>query len=372
MYYQELSEKDKKQLNDLHELLTVNKEFCAGYTNNFEFDYSELYSFLSFGINNLGSPELTNRRMATHSIEREVISYFKELMHAPKNAFGYVTTGGTEGNFYSLTFAAKSLPNAIAVYSEHSHYSIPKILDLLKIPSIQINCDQTGEMNYNHLKEQLSRKQHHQVIVIATIGTTLTNAIDDIKEIKQSLQQCNISDFHIHADAAMYGMVLPFVSEPQAFRFDQGADSIAISGHKLIGGPIPSGIVLTKEKMPGRYVDVLKDHDLTISGSRNGITPLFIWYAIKRYGDNGFRKLISDSLEKAKKLTTQLQSENIQAWRNENALSVIIPKPSDKFLKKWLMPTNEVYGQIACLPKLSEKAMSNLISDLTKDKRLNG
>ena len=33
-------------------------------------------------------------------------------------------------------------------------------------------------------------------------------------------------------------MILPFVDDPQPFGFDSGIDSIAISGHKLIGSPI--------------------------------------------------------------------------------------------------------------------------------------
>jgi len=39
-------------------------------------------------------------------------------------------------------------------------------------------------------------------------------------------------------------MILPFVPHPQPWDFRAGIDSISISGHKMIGAPLPCGVVL--------------------------------------------------------------------------------------------------------------------------------
>ena len=74
--------------------------FFAGYPVNQNFDYSELYPLLAFASNNVGDPFGYSRyQLNTHETEREVVRMVSELMRLPpEEAWGYVTTGGTEGN----------------------------------------------------------------------------------------------------------------------------------------------------------------------------------------------------------------------------------------------------------------------------------
>lgn len=114
----------------------------------------------------------------------------------------------------------------------------------------------------------------------------MTGAIDDIEMIQKRLAQIGIMrrDYYIHADAALSGMILPFVDHPQAFTFAHGIDSICVSGHKMIGSPIPCGIVVAKRQNVERIsvdVDYISTRDQTISGSRNGHTVLLMWAAIR-------------------------------------------------------------------------------------------
>jgi hypothetical protein len=44
-----------------------------------------------------------------------------------------------------------------------------------------------------------------------------------------------------------YDEILPFVPDPQPYGFDEGSDSLAVSGHKLIDWPIPCRVVLTRK-----------------------------------------------------------------------------------------------------------------------------
>ena len=136
-------------------------------------------------------------------------------------------------------------------------------------------------------------------IILATIGTTMRGAVDDISAIRQIIDELDIGEHYIHADAALSGMILPYVDDPQPFGFDAGIDSISISGHKLIGAPLPCGIVLTRKHLVetlGRAVELVGVNDTTLSGSRNGLTPLMLWYAINRYGEREWRETVGGML----------------------------------------------------------------------------
>ena len=84
-------------------------------------------------------------------------------------------------------------------------------------------------------------------------------------------------------------MILPYVDDPQPFGFDAGINSISISGHKLMGAPLPCGIVVTRKHLVetlDRTIKLVGVNDTTLSGSRNGLTPLMLWYAINHHGED--------------------------------------------------------------------------------------
>ena len=60
------------------------------------------------------------------------------------------------------------------------------------------------------------------------------------------LDELAIENRYIHCDAALCGGYAAFLDPPPAWDFEDGADSIAISGHKFLGSPIPCGIVLAR------------------------------------------------------------------------------------------------------------------------------
>ena len=159
-------------------------------------------------------------------------------------------------------------------------------------------------MDYDDLYETIRINRDVPVIFMANIGTTMKGAVDDVRRVRDILDDLAVTDSYIHADAALSGMILPFVKEPQPCGFDAGFDSVAISGHKLIGSPLPCGVALTKRDYVARvarsveYVGVL---DTTLAGSRNALTPLMLWYAFRvlrpgrfpedRGGDDGGRRV---------------------------------------------------------------------------------
>jgi len=375
MYSRELNEGEKRKLRAIEAKIQHNSRFYAGYAPNTVFDYSELFPFLRYSFNNIGDPFFGNNPGGTHEFEREVLGFFAELLHAPETYVGYVCNGGTEGNLYGLYAARRRYPEGIVYYSSHSHYSIAKNLDLLRMEARELPALENGELDCGALTRALKEGGGRPAIVVVNVGTTVTGAVDDVEAIQASLAEAGVSEYFLHADAAFSGMVLPFVEEPQPFCFRSGIHSIAISGHKFIGAPFPCGVALIRENFfdaGGRMVDYISKPDTTLSGSRNGISPLFLWYAIQRQGAEGFRSIVREGLRKVEQAQALFARHDIPSWHHRNSLLLVFPALAPRLRQKWSIPCAYGYSSITALPKLTDEMLEELCEDLVKVRRGEG
>lgn len=362
-----MNQQEIDQLNTFLKKIQARSENYIGYPSGRGYDYSELYPFLNYMLNNVGDPFVESGDMHTKAFEREALSFFAEVFKAPvDNWWGYVTNGGSEGNLYALYVARELYPEGMVYYSEATHYSVQKNIHLLGLPSIVIRTQPNGEIDYEDLKETIGMHRHKPVIILANVGTTMTEAKDDVARIKAILKSYAIKSSYIHSDAALSGIYLGLLKEGN-FNFEQGADSIAISGHKFIGSPITCGIVLVKKNYKdriGRSIPYIGSLDTTITGSRNGITPLFLWYAIKKLGKQGLYNRAIECLELAQYAESELNKLGIKAWRNPNALTVVFPRPHLKICHKWQLASEGSISHLICMPGITKKHIDEFTSDM--------
>lgn len=368
----------KKELQELDALF---KEFrhaakhLFGYTISLLFNYSKLLRFLKFPINNIGDPysEPSYLRINTLSIEKKVVDRLADLFHAPKkDRWGYVTNGGTEGNLHSLYIARELYPKGIVFLSDQTHYSAIKSLRILRMPYFLIKSQLSGEINYELLEKAIQKHcKHKPPILFVNIGTTMKGAIDDLSQILKILSRLKIKQKYIHCDAAFYGMVLPFIPNlTKSFDFRAGIDSIVISGHKMIGSPIPCGVIITKESHVARIetaIEYVGINDRTVSGSRNGITPLFLWHELVSSRSSHFETRVAGCFEKASYIIEKFNAKGVKAWKNPYSLTIILPRPSEKLARKWQLP---VQGKMCCmiaLPQLTYKMIDKFIKEFVSD-----
>ena len=345
-----------------------------GYPGNLDFDYSLLLPFLRYSGNNIGDPfHQTNNDSNTHEMEREVIRNFADLMRLPRDqAWGYVTSGGTEGNMYGLYLARETFANGIVYFSQDTHYSVVKILRLLQTLSLMIKSQDSGEIDYEDLRETIRINRDVPVIFIANIGTTMKGAVDDVHKVRDILADLEVSNYYIHADAALSGMILPFVDEPQPYGFDSGIDSVAVSGHKMIGAPVPCGVVLTRRQYVSRIarsIEYIGTLDTTIAGSRSAFAPLMIWYAFQRHGLEGFRAMVARCLAVAEYAGERFNEVGVPAWRNSNSVTVVFPRPSDEIVRKWQIAPFQDIAHIITMPHVTEGLVDALVDDVAKGYR---
>ncbi len=340
-----------------------------GYPCSQDYDYPEIAPFLSFALNNVGDPFAESiYRENTFSFEREVVEFFQKHLRAPEGeTWGYMTAGGTEGNLYGLYLAREILPDGVVYYSEHTHYSATKIVHVLGVRSIMIRGRDDGEIDYDDLYETLKLHRDVPPIIFANIGTTMHGAVDDLDRIRAMFKDLALPRHYIHADAALSGMILPWLEDPQPFGFDAGIDSIAVSGHKFIGSPIPCGVVLSRRRhvdRVARSVEYVGCRDTTIAGSRNALTPLILWIAIQRRGEDGFRKRVRLSLDMAEYAIEKFKEAEIHAWRHKNSITVVIPRPGDDVIDRWQIAPSQNIAHIITMPHVTCEMIDRIVADV--------
>ncbi len=339
-----------------------------GYPCSQDFSYPEIIPLLGYAINNVGDPFGESiYRENTFAIEREVVAFFQQHLRAPaEQTWGYMTSGGTEGNLYGLYLARETHPDGIIYYSEHTHYSAAKLVRVLGARSIMIRGQENGEIDYEDLRETIRIHRDAPPIILANIGTTMHGAVDDLTVIRAMLKDLAISRSYIHADAALSGMLLPWVDQPQPFGFDAGVDSISVSGHKFIGSPMPCGVVLARRRhvdRVARSVEYVGCMDTTIAGSRNAVTPVILWSAIQRWGEDGFRARMTRCLDMADYAIESFARRGIQAWRHPNSITVVFPRPGDQVIRNWQIAPSGDIAHIITMPHVTRAMIDRVVAE---------
>lgn len=408
-------------------------------------------------LNNVGDPfkDSETSLMEVKKHEREVITILEKFYGLAKgDARGYVTTGGTEGNFaglwwskrylinkalsalietddkiklkvkeeQELTASLTKIPNneyqervihlqkiidarnTIADYKNtvqqlltptvfysqgHTHYSIPKIAEILRLNIRPVTSNADGSINLANLKKELLLNQgaypSSSIIVIANIGTTITGAIDNIPGIKKILDEMQPKPMYtIHMDGALTGFVLPILKPFGDIKnyFDElGANTLAVSAHKYPGLSQPCGIVLAKKdffekafEKSERSIDYVGNIlDVTITGSRSGLNVLMFYnalYTLKMHkGTERLTQMVEENLETARFLYQEL----VKIYGRENVFypyhfNVIFPRPSKTLAKKYQLMLTGDRATICVLTNVSKELIHQFIEDLKSDK----
>lgn len=344
------------------------KEHFIGYPCNVAYDYSDLYDSLKYNFNNVGDPFIPSLYQThTKEEEQQVLQFFETLWHFDKNnAWGCTVDSGTAGNLQGLYIAREVFPGAMMYTSRDSHYSIFKIARILRIPLCIIETQENGEMNYQDFETKLLSNLDKPAIINANLGTTMKGAIDNPREIYRILcKNGKKKDYFMHADGALMGFVIPFLE--QDIFFKKVLHSISISGHKFLGVPFPCGVFMTEK----RFVDQINQNieyigcvDNTISGSRNGHAALFLNHIIKKKGYSGFATDVMECIHNSEFMIQEMQDRGMDAWRNNNSITVMFNRPSSDVVKKWQLASQGPWSHAVIMPHVTKAKIRSFVKDV--------
>mmetsp|Transcript_6329 Transcript_6329/g.18042 ORF Transcript_6329/g.18042 Transcript_6329/m.18042 type:complete len:566 (+) Transcript_6329:252-1949(+) len=352
-----------------------------GYPYNLMYDHSELFDFMKYSINNLGDPYVqSNYSVHSRQFERAVIDFFARLWKAEKDSYwGYVTTSGTEGNLHGILVARECHPDGILYTSNETHYSVFKAaryyrMDLRSIPTLPM-----GEINYDLLEQELAANRDKPAIINVNIGTTVKGAVDNLDRVIDILARLEIprERFHIHCDGALFALMMPFMDNAaHQVSFEKPIDSVAVSGHKMLGCPMPCGVTLSRKenvKKVESHIEYLNSVDTTIMGSRNGQSALYMWYSLRKKGLEGIQKDVEHCMETAKYLRDKLSDAGIACRLNDLSSTVVLERPvDDAFIKRWQLACEEDIAHVVVMPNVTRNKIDLFVDELLQSAHTHG
>jgi len=347
-----------------------------GYPYNLSFSPGEPSGFADYLINNLGDPYTGSHYGAeVCAQERETVDWLMRLWgcHDLDAYWGSVGASGTEGNLWGIYLGREALPDAVLLHSADAHYSIPKAARIQRVPAIEVASTPQGEIDLAHLGEVVAGLGGRPVILVLTCGTTMKGAHDDIAGAIAVLDAagCGEDRRYIHVDGALNAMVVPFL--PEAARsispsFEMPIDSVSTSGHKMIGTPMPCGVLVCRKvhiERIARAVAYLRSNDTTLMGSRNGHAVLAIWTRLLGQGYAGFSEDARRCTARAQDLAAQLRAEGVEVLCNPHSVTVVFPEPDETTVNTYQLASNKGLAHAIVMPSVTEELLARFVADYT-------
>lgn len=154
--------------------------------------------------------------------------------------------------------------------------------------------------------------------------------------------------------------------------FKKPIGSVTISGHKFLGCPMPCGILITRLKhidFLSSEVEYIASKDTTISGSRGGHAPIFIWYALNKKGFNGLKEEVYECIKKAVYLRDRLRNHRIGAFLNKFSNTVVFERPQDEeFARKWSLASKGNISHVVVMQHVTLQMLDSFVSEFAKNR----
>jgi histidine decarboxylase len=344
-----------------------------GYPYNLAFSTDRLQRFGGYLINNLGDPYAGSHYASeVCALEREAISWFERLWECDGDDFwGSIGASGTEGNLWAIYLGREALPGAVLVHADEAHYSIPKAARILNMKSVSVPCSEDGAISLTDLADALKRLKGRPIVLALTCGTTMKGAHDDIAGAIEMMEAVGFHEDRrfIHVDGALNAMVVPFATNaPAAIRpsFRMRIDSVSTSGHKMVGTPMPCGVLVARRKHVTRVasaISYLRSNDTTLMGSRNGHAVLSIWDRVTSHGVAGFTADVAGCLLRTEQLVSELRRIGVSVLRNPLSLTTVFPIPAEEIVKTYQLACAKGLAHAIVMPNVSEELIGRFIAD---------
>jgi len=231
---------------------------------------------------------------ATARMETEVVAELAR-MFGYETHLGHLTSSGTIANLEALWIARSLHPDKAIAFSAESHYTHPRMCEVIGARGVEIAVDERGRMDLDDLRAKL--KSGGIGTVVMTSGTTGLGAVDPIDEALELRREFG---FRIHVDAAYGGFFKLLAGEDEtlgegaasAFRAIAQTDSVVVDPHKHGLQPYGCGSVIFRDPAVGRFYkhdspftyftsSDLHLGEISLECSRAGAAAAALWATLK-------------------------------------------------------------------------------------------
>jgi sphinganine-1-phosphate aldolase len=247
-------------------------------------------------------------------IQSEVVASTAALLHAPTEAAGFMTSGGTESILAAVKAArdqAKAERGVAApemVLPDTAHAAFHKAAHYfgVAVRKIPVGADFRADVDAT-----ASAVNANTVLVVGSAPQYPHGVIDPIPELAAIAADAGAN---FHTDACMGGFVLPFMEmldydvAPWDFRVD-GVTSISADVHKLGYAPKGASVVVYRSKELRRHQTFVFDDWLGgfygssgVLGSRSALPMATAWAVMHHLGLDGYKRLTKVTLDAARSM----------------------------------------------------------------------
>jgi len=267
-------------------------------------------------------------------LEQTTLAWMKELFGVPREWSAAMTTAATTANLVGLASARRwwglrhdvdvdqlgfsGLPKVPIFSGGYLHASAIKALGMLGLgrgrPQV-LARDAAGHLDIGALRERLRALDGAPAIVIATAGDVNTGDFDPLVEMA-ALTREHHAWLHVDGAFGLYAAVTPATRHLIAGL--EGADSIAVDGHKWLNAPYDTGFVFVRdaELHAGAFsagaaylgqeaLDRPVFGNLAPEMSRRA-RALPVWATLRAYGRDGYRAMVERHLGLAQRVARQV------------------------------------------------------------------
>lgn len=248
---------------------------------------------------------------------------------------GYITSGGSESNLAAL-YLAREHGFDVVYYTAAAHHSITKAAYLLRMKPVEVNM-KGYRMDPTSLRSLC--KANGPGVVVATVGTTSVGTIDPVEEISAVAAECNSV---VHVDAALGGLVAPFVYPNRRLGFqNEPVMSATLDPHKLGLAPLPAGGLIVRDEEWFKPLDFKAEyypagHQIGLFGTRSGGPVAATWAIVKYMGHDGYAAQAQELMERTRYLVNRVEDLGLKTPASPETPVVCIEYTNDEALMRFL------------------------------------
>ncbi|KAI2504285.1 carboxy-lyase [Fragilaria crotonensis] len=287
---------------------------------------------MRYSINNLGDPFVpSNYGVHSRQFECAVIDFFAHLFKAtPDETWGPVLSHGLPFDFYFTN----------------------------------------GRNRLRHFAQELALNRDKPAIINVNIGTTVKGAVDNLDRILQILQDLEIprDRYYIHCDGALFAMMMPLDNAPE-ISFRKNIDSITVSGHKMLGCPMPCGIALSRKEHVRKVeerIDYLNSVDTTIMGLETA--KALSTCGILKKSIAGIKEDVLQCMNTARYLEEKITSIGLMPSQRPQHHCRLGATLDDALVKRWQLACEEDIAHVVVMPNVTRPKIDQFVHELEECK----